>query len=194
MHVCVLLGACSRALLQGRDSLGGRCASARANYFRGRSTFALARSPASTTRIVTFPSLATDASSATSRASSPPGSATAASSAVAAVRPSSRTRSAWTLPPLLRGSGRRPSPSRMLCGRSGGNPHGEPCFRGLDDRSHFSNRLVEPPGISGRVQVRRLVFAESDANTASLALDDGSLVLSSNRRSRARLQDAWSLG
>jgi hypothetical protein len=42
-----------------------------ANYFRDRSTLALARSPASTTRIVTFPSLATDASSATSRASSP---------------------------------------------------------------------------------------------------------------------------
>src|SRR6188768_1155301 len=35
-----------------------------ANYFRGRSAFALARSPASTTRIVTFPSLATDASPA----------------------------------------------------------------------------------------------------------------------------------
>ena len=76
-------------------------------------------------------------------------------------RPSSRTRRAWTLLPTLRGSGRRPSLSRMLCGRSSGNLRCEPCCRGLvrppavTTGRNFSNRVVEPPGIGRRVQVRR---------------------------------------
>ena len=57
-------------------------------------------------------------------------------------QPSARTRRAWSLPPIVRGAGRRPSLSRLQCGRRSGHRHCEPCCR----------RLVRPPAVDDRSQ------------------------------------------